>query len=103
MEIVKTVSEGKTVLSLAGKLTATTAQEFSTAVEKALEASNALVLDFKDLSYLASAGLRVLVAAQKKLSASEGSLSLLNVRREVMDVFEVTGLDEVLDIHPGAK
>jgi anti-sigma B factor antagonist len=103
MEIVKTVSEGKTVLSLAGKLTAASAQEFSTAVEKALEESNALVLDFKDLSYLASAGLRVLVAAQKKLSVSGGSLSLLNVRREVMDVFEVTGLDEILDIHPGSK
>jgi anti-sigma B factor antagonist len=101
MEIVKTVSEGKTVLAVNGKLSAATAQEFNAAVEEALGESNALVLDFTDLSYLASAGLRVLVGAQKRLTASGGSLSLLNIRNEVMEVFEVTGLDEVFDIRKG--
>ncbi|MDR2617987.1 MAG: STAS domain-containing protein [Treponema sp.] len=101
MEIVKTLSEGKTVLSVNGMLSAATTQEFSAAVDEALGESNALVLDFKDLSYLASAGLRVLVGAQKKLNASGGSLSLLNVRKEVMEVFEVTGLDDIFDIKQG--
>jgi anti-sigma B factor antagonist len=98
MEIVKSLSEGKTVLLIKGKLNAATAQDFNTAVEDALEKSNAIVLDFKDVSYLASAGLRVIVAAHKKLNAAGSSLSLLNIQNEVMEVFEITGLDEVLDI-----
>jgi anti-sigma B factor antagonist len=98
MEIVKSLSEGKIIISLNGKLSAATAGEFNTAVEDALGESQSLVLDFKDVDYMASAGLRVLVAAQKKLHTSGGSMVLLNVRKEVMEVFEVTGLDEVLDI-----
>jgi anti-anti-sigma factor len=98
MEIIKSVSEGKTVLVMSGKLTVATAGEFNAAVEKALEESPALVLDFKGVSYLASAALRVLVTAQKKARASGGSLALLNVGEVVMEVLEVTGLDEVFDI-----
>jgi anti-sigma B factor antagonist len=98
MEIVKSLSEGKIVLSINGKLSAATAQEFNAAVEGAMGEAAALILDFKGVSYMASAGLRVLVAAQKRLSAAGGSLTLLNVRKEVMEVLEVTGLDEVLDI-----
>ncbi|MDR2403917.1 MAG: STAS domain-containing protein [Spirochaetaceae bacterium] len=98
MEIVKSLSEGKVILSLNGKLSAASAGKFNAAVEEALGESPALVLDFKDVDYMASAGLRVLVAAQKKLHTSGDSLILFNVRKEVMEVFEVTGLDEVFDI-----
>jgi anti-sigma B factor antagonist len=98
MEIVKTQVEGKTVLSINGKLSVTTAEAFNIAVEEALRESRALVLDFKDMTYMASAGLRVLVGAQKRSKALGGTLTLLNVGKEVMEVLEVTGLDEVLDI-----
>jgi anti-sigma B factor antagonist len=101
MEITKTLSEGKIVLSIKGQLSAATAQDFNAAVEEALGESRVIVLDFKDVDYLASMGLRVLVSAQKKSSASGGSLSLRNVRGEVMEVFEVTGLDAIFDIQPG--
>jgi anti-sigma B factor antagonist len=100
MEIVKTLSEGDIVLSIKGTLSATTSRDFNAAVEEALGESNAIVLDFKDVDYMASAGLRVLVAAQKKLRVSGGRLRLINVRKEVMEVFEITGLDEILDIRP---
>jgi anti-sigma B factor antagonist len=98
MEIVKSQSEGAIVLALNGKLSAATAGEFNAAVDSALGESQSLVLDFKDVDYMASAGLRVLVAAQKKLHASGGSMVLRNVQKEVMEVLEVTGLDELLDI-----
>jgi anti-sigma B factor antagonist len=98
MEIVKTLSESKIVLSLKGKISAATAGAFNAAVEEALNESPALVLDFKNVDYMASAGLRVLVAAQKRLSAAGGILTLLNVEKAVMEVLEVTGLDEVFDI-----
>ncbi|MDR3172748.1 MAG: STAS domain-containing protein [Treponema sp.] len=103
MEIVKILSEDKIVLSIKGKLSAASAGEFNAAVEEALGESPALVLDFTEVDYMASAGLRVLVAAQKRLSASGGSLTLLNVRKEVLEVFEVTGLDEVLDIRQNGR
>ena len=98
MEILKTVSGDSITLAIAGKLSAATADECGAAVDLALGETKNLVLDFKELSYLASAGLRVLVSAQKKLKAAGGALCLLNVREEVMEVFEVTGLDDVFDI-----
>jgi anti-sigma B factor antagonist len=98
MDIVKTRSEDKTILAINGKLSVTTADEFNAAVEEAQGESQALVLDFKDLSYMASAGLRVLVAAQKRAKAAGGTLTLINVVKDVMEVLEVTGLDEALDI-----
>jgi anti-sigma B factor antagonist len=101
MEITKSISEGKVILALNGKISAASAGEFNAAVEEALRERSALILDFKDVDYMASAGLRVLVGAQKKTRASGGSLTLLNVGEEVMTVLEVTGLDEILDIRPG--
>jgi anti-sigma B factor antagonist len=98
MDIVKNRSEDKTVLAINGKLNVTTADEFNAAVEEAQGETAALILDFKELSYIASAGLRVLVAAQKRAKAGGGTLALINVGKEVMEVLEVTGLDEVLDI-----
>jgi anti-sigma B factor antagonist len=98
MEITKTASEDSITLAVSGKLSAATASECEAAVDLALGETKNLLLDFKELSYLASAGLRVLISAQKKLKAVGGSLALLNLREEVMEVFEVTGLDDVLDI-----
>jgi anti-sigma B factor antagonist len=98
MEIIKTVSGDSITLTITGKLSAATADECGVAVDLALGETKNLVLDFKDLNYLASAGLRVLVSAQKKLKAAGGALCLINVREEVMEVFEVTGLDDVFDI-----
>jgi anti-anti-sigma factor len=98
MEIIKSVSGDSITLAVAGKLSAATAEECGAAVELAIGETKNLLLDFKELSYLASAGLRILVSAQKKLKATGGSLSLLNVSKEVMEVFEITGLDDVFDI-----
>jgi anti-sigma B factor antagonist len=98
MEIIISSMEDKITLSVKGKLSAATAQEFNVAVEKALKESQTLVLDFEDVDYMASAGLRVLVAAQKRLSADGGSLTLLNLRSDVREVFELTGLDEIFTI-----
>jgi anti-sigma B factor antagonist len=98
MEIVKSQEDGKITLAVSGKLSAATADECGTAVEAAISESSAIVLDFQELSYLASAGLRVLVSAQKKLMAAGGSFAIINVSEAVMEVFEVTGLDDVLDI-----
>jgi anti-sigma B factor antagonist len=101
MEIVKAISDDTATLTIAGKLNAATAEEFDAAVNLAIGETKNLVLDFKEVSYLSSAGLRVLVSAQKKLKAAAGTFALCNVCEEVMEVLEVTGLDDVFEIRQG--
>jgi anti-sigma B factor antagonist len=96
MEIEKTSADGAVILAVSGALTAVTAEKFSAAVEPHIAGTDNLVFDFKDLNYLASAGLRVIVSTQKKMVASGRELVICNVSEDVMEVFEVTGLDAVL-------
>ncbi|MDR3337594.1 MAG: STAS domain-containing protein [Treponema sp.] len=98
MEIVKTREGDAITLSINGKLSAGTAEEFGAALNAATAETDKIILDFQGVSYLASAGLRVLVFAQKQLVSRSGSLSLINVNENVREVFEVTGLDDIFDI-----
>jgi anti-sigma B factor antagonist len=98
MEITRKQADGKLTLAVSGKLSAGTAEEFGAAVDAAISECPAIILDFGQLDYLASAGIRVLMAAQKKLKASGGTLTILNVAESIMEVFEVTGLDDIFDI-----
>jgi anti-sigma B factor antagonist len=98
MEVTKTTQDGKMILSVSGKLSAATADEFGVIVEGALAESLDVIMDFKEVSYLASAGLRILVSAQKKIKAGNGKMVFRNVCESVLEVFEVTGLDDVFDI-----
>jgi anti-sigma B factor antagonist len=99
MEIVKNqAADGVITLKISGKLSATTAEEFGVAANEAIAESKHIVMDFHDVSYLASAGLRVLVSSMKKTKAAGGSLVLKDVQENVQEVFEMTGLDDVFDI-----
>lgn len=95
IEIKKNVEE--TIVEVAGRLDTTTAPALEkTICEDVGEAKN-LVLDLKGLEYISSAGLRVLLAAQKKLQ-QVGSMKLKNVYEDVMEVFEITGFADILVI-----
>jgi anti-sigma B factor antagonist len=99
METKKEVLDGVVTLRVKGKLNAVTAEEFGAVVEGALpEATAGLVLDFAEVTYVASAGLRVLMAAQKKLMPTGQGITVRNVCGEVREVFEVTGLDDVFQL-----
>ncbi len=98
MEVSKIISDGVLTLFVSGKLSATTADAFGQAVEEAIDETQRLVLDFQEVSYLASSGLRVLISAQKKLEQKKGSMTILHVNSDLKEVFEITGLDEMLDI-----
>ncbi|MDR1468072.1 MAG: STAS domain-containing protein [Spirochaetaceae bacterium] len=98
MEIVKAASGDTITLAVIGKLNAATADELGSAVDLALGETKSLVLDFKGLTYIASTGLRILVSAQKKLKASGGTLRITHVGEEVMEVFEITGMNDIFDI-----
>ena len=84
-------------MKLGGRLDTTTAPELEKAFEENMEVSKDLILDMKELEYISSAGLRVLLAAQKKMNQS-GKMKLTGVSDEVMEVFEITGFSDILTI-----
>lgn len=83
-------------VQLGGRLDTTTAPELETAL-KELGGVEKLVLEFKNLEYISSAGLRVLLGAQKTMN-KQGSMVLRNVNDVIMEVFEVTGFADILTI-----
>lgn len=97
LNIEKLIENGKAVLTLGGRLDTVTAPELSDVINKLPEDTNGIVLDCKDLEYISSAGLRVLLVAHKAMSAREG-LKLTNVNEMVGEVLEVTGFASVLNI-----
>ena len=90
-------ANGATVLKIDGRLDTTTAPELEKAINGEGEALKNLVLDFGGVNYISSAGLRVILTAQKKMNV-QGSMELINVSEEVMDIFEMTGFAEILVI-----
>lgn len=92
----KKKKDGSTLtVTVSGRIDTATAPEFESAVKSDLDGVQSLVLDFKDVNYISSAGLRVLLSLQKKMMV-QGEMKLINVNDVVNDVFEVTGFDEIL-------
>ena len=84
-------------MKLGGRLDTTTAPELEKAFEENMDVSKDLILDMKELEYISSAGLRVLLAAQKKMNQA-GKMKLTGVSDEVMEGFEITGFSDILTI-----
>lgn len=84
-------------LSIKGRLDTTTAPELEREFDCALAEINALVLDFSSLDYVSSAGLRVILKAQKIMGA-KGSMKLVGVNETIMEIFEITGFSDILTI-----
>ena len=97
MTIERTTEKGSLVLALYGELTANTAEALNTAIETALNETNSLILDFTDMEYVASAGLRILLKAKKALNEKKGKFFIRNVSDDVMNVFDITGFSDILD------
>ena len=96
MTITKNVADNTVTLAVEGRVDTTTAPELDREI-KLLEEDN-LVLDFEKLEYISSAGLRVLLAAQKSYKAREGKMIVKNVNEDVNEVFEITGFTDILTI-----
>ncbi len=97
LQIHKTKENAKTILAPEGRLDTLTAPELESAIDASLEGVQVLVLDFKELEYISSAGLRVLLMAQKKMS-KQGEMKLIHVGETIMEIFEVTGFADILTI-----
>ena len=84
-------------IALEGRLDTMTAPELEAALKTALEGVEELTFDFEKLDYISSAGLRVLLAAQKTMNR-QGSMKVKNANEIVMEIFEVTGFADILTI-----
>lgn len=100
MTIEKTEQDGRVTLKLDGWLDTVSAPQLGAAVE-GIEAAKAIVLDFEKVEYIASSGLRQVVACHKKARQLGAAFSLVRVGTEAMNIFRLTGLDKKLDITAG--
>ena len=97
MEIKKVKNENKLELTLIGRLDTTTAPQLEAELKESLDGVSDLKLDFAELEYISSAGLRVLLAAQKTMN-KQGSMTIKNAGADIMEVFEITGFTDILTI-----
>ena len=95
IEIKKNAEE--TIIEIVGRLDTITAPTLDKTIQEDLADTKNLVLDVKGMEYISSAGLRVLLSAQKKMQKI-GSMKVINVCAEVMEVFEMTGFADILVI-----
>jgi anti-sigma B factor antagonist len=92
------ICEGNALtLKVEGRLETTTAPELEAVVKNELDGITQLTFDFSELDYISSAGLRVLLSAQKKMNA-QGSMKVKNINEIVGEIFSVTGFSEILTI-----
>ncbi len=97
MEIIKNQNGSELNIELIGRLDTTTAPNLDNELKDSLEGVTKLLFDFTKLEYISSAGLRVLLAAQKVMN-KQGEMILTNVNDDVKEVFEITGFVDILTI-----
>ena len=97
MTIDKQINGSELTLSLTGRLDTTTAPELEAVIKENIGGFTNLVMDFAGLEYLSSAGLRVILSAQKTMN-KQGEMVIRNVNETINEVFEITGFIDILTI-----
>ena len=97
MTIDKKANGTELVMVISGRMDTTTAPQLEAELKSSLEGVDKLVLDFEKLEYVSSAGLRVILAAQKTMN-KQGEMVIKNVSEVIMEVFEITGFVDILTI-----
>ena len=97
MKIEKELNGTSLVIALEGRLDTITAPDLEAEVKGSLNGINSLVFDMSNLEYISSAGLRVILSAQKKMNA-QGEMKVCGVNETIMEIFEVTGFSDIITI-----
>jgi anti-sigma B factor antagonist len=97
MNIISESNGGELVLKVAGRLDTTNAPQLETELKNSISGVKSLVIDFVELEYVSSAGLRVLLATQKTMN-KQGKMVIRNVNAEIMQIFSMTGFSDILTI-----
>lgn len=97
MRINKTEDGSEMQINLEGRLDTITAPQLEAEFKSNIDGVAELIIDLADLTYISSAGLRVLLSAQKVMN-KQGNMIIRNVNQDIMDIFEVTGFSDILNI-----
>lgn len=97
LNITKSIENGKATIALEGRLDTVTSSDLEGALKEIFPEIQQLTLDFEKLDYISSAGLRVLLSAQKTMAKQDG-MKLIHVNETIMEIFEVTGFSDILTI-----
>ena len=97
LNINKNIDNDKAAYMLEGRLDTMTAPDLEKDFKESLDGIIDLTLDFEKLEYISSAGLRVLLSAQKTMN-KQGEMKLIHVNETIMEIFEVTGFSDILNI-----
>ena len=87
------------IVALSGSLDSATAPEAQKSLDAVLASAKKVVLDFSQLDYISSAGLRVLLGAAKRLRSSGGTLGMFGLNQSVREVFEISGFATILPVY----
>lgn len=98
MNIERKENGNEVTLVLSGRLDTTTAPQLELQLQEGLAGRDRLIMDFADLEYLSSAGLRVLLGAHKAMLKQNGGMVIRNVNEVIHDVFEITGFLDIMNI-----
>lgn len=98
MEINKKADGSNLEIALSGRLDTTTAPEFEKLLKESINGVTDLTINFEGLDYISSAGLRVLLSAQKMMNASGGKMKVIGANDIVKEIFDVTGFSDILTI-----
>lgn len=98
MNITKTYNDKELVVKVEGRIDTITAPEFEEAIEKEYGNFDSLILDFENLDYISSAGLRILVMIGKELKPEEIPFTLINLNKTINEIITMSGFDKILDI-----
>ncbi len=98
MKIEKKFEEKDLTVSVEGRIDTITSQELENSLNDEIENITSLTLDFSSLEYISSAGLRVLIATQKKLNEKNIPMTITNVNDIIKEIFRMSGFDKILEI-----
>lgn len=98
MNVIKNYNDKELTLSVEGRIDTLTSQDLEKEINAEMGNFNSLILDFSDLEYISSAGLRLLIATQKKLKADDIPMVIRNVKDAVSEIFRMSGFNKILDL-----
>jgi len=97
MTIDKKLEQNTLTLSLAGRLDTTTSPQLEAVLDESLPDCKELIFDFSELKYISSAGLRLVLKAQKTMN-QKGTMKITHANEEILEVFDITGFSDILSI-----
>lgn len=98
MKVDISVKGNEMQVQLEGRLDTITAPQLESELNAKLDGITGLMMDFSELLYISSAGLRVILSCQKKMNAASGTMIIKNVNTMIMDIFDATGFVDILTI-----